>query len=331
MRDLGKYSAKDWLRLRPLVEPVKRVRNDFVQQRFLKTHPAPLDTFLAANAHLKGKNIVSIIGFEQAEVLNFSLKMTGRHLADGKVIVLDNSRRKEARVQIERICQEYGVPYLGLPENPSRHPNRNHGMAMTWVWHNVVKRLRPGIAGFIDHDVIPVKKIEIEPLIAGQPIYGVPNVSQQEWSLWAGFCFYDLDQVGEFPLNFLNDFPRKLDTGGRNWEVLYHRYNHKELKFAEWRLFDVMDEAAGVPRQVEVIDKAWMHIGGTSCRNMYRKNADFYTRMLQAVDAGANWDQLRSEMGGGTAIRPTPVETIAKSGRQRWQKSSFQPITDNHL
>jgi hypothetical protein len=329
MRDLGKYSTKDWLRLRPLVERLKRLRYDFVQRKFLKARPAALDEFLAANGRLKGKNIVSVIGFEQPEVLEFSLKMTARHLADATVIVLDNSRRKEARTQIERVCQTYGAPYLGLPENPTRHPNRSHGMAMTWIWHNVVKPLRPGIAGFIDHDVIPVKKIELKQLLAGQPLYGVPNVSRWAWSLWAGFCFYDFEKVGSLPLNFLNDFPHGVDTGGRNWEILYQRYDHKDLKFAEWRLFDVMDESAGVPRQVEVIDGAWMHIGGTSCRNMYRKNADFYARMLQAIEAGANWDQLRSEMGGGTAIRPTPIETITKSGRQRWQKSSFRPVADN--
>lgn len=324
MPDLGKYSAKDWLRLRPLVEPIKRARNDFVQQKFLKTRPEALAGFLAANKHLTGENIICVIAFQQPEVLNFSLKMTARHVADAKVIVLDNSRGPEARAKIESVCKTYGAPYLGMPENPSRHPNRNHGMSMTWIWHNVVKPLRPGIAGFIDHDVIPVKGIEIKQLLAGQPIYGVPNVSQKGWSLWAGFCFYDFAQVGEFPLNFLNDFSRKLDTGGRNWEVLYHRYDHKKLRFADWRLFDVMDESAGVPRQVEVIDGAWMHIGGTSCRNMYRNNADFYTRMLQAVEAGSNWDQLCSEMGGGKAIRPTPAETITKSRRNRWKKSSFK-------
>lgn len=285
-----------------------------------------MDGFLAANAHLKGKNIIAVIGFEQPELLNFSLKLAARHLPDVTMMILDNSRRKESRAQIERVCQTHGAPYLGLPENPSRHPNRNHGMAMTWIWHNVIKPLQPGIAGFIDHDVIPTKKVELKQLLAGQPLYGVPNVSRFGWSLWAGFCFYDFSQVGAASLNFLNNFPLKLDTGGRNWECLYKNYDPKTLKFAEWRLFDVMDDPAGVPRQVEVIDGTWMHIGGTTCRNMYQKNAGFYTRMLEAIDAGASWDQLRSEMGAA-AIRPTPAETIAKSGRNRWKKSSFNQPT----
>ena len=323
MPDLRKYSTKDWLRLRPLVERGKRLRYDFVLQKFLKNRPEGLEKFLSANAQLKGKNIVCIVGFEQPELLNFSLKLAARHLTDATAIILDNSRRAESRAQIERVCQTHGAPYLGLPENPSRHPNRNHGMAMTWVWHNVVKPLQPGIAGFIDHDVIPTQRVEFKQLLAGQPVYGVPNIGRLGWSLWAGFCFYNFGEVGPVPLNFLNDFPRGLDTGGRNWECLYKNYDRKKLKFADWRLFDVMDDPAGVPRQVEIIDGVWMHIGGTSCRNMYQKNAGFYTRMLEAIDAGATWDQLRGEMGAA-AIRPTPVETITKSGRQRWKKSRIE-------
>ena len=123
-----------------------------------------MEEFLAANARLKGKNIVCVAGFEQPELLNFSLKLAARHLTDATVIILDNSRRKESRAQIESVCRTHGAPYLGLPENPSRHPNRNHGMAMTWIWHNVVKPLQPGIAGFIDHDVIPTKRVEFKEL-----------------------------------------------------------------------------------------------------------------------------------------------------------------------
>ena len=200
MRDLAKYSTGDWLRLRPFVERGKQLRYDFVLQKFLKIKPAGMEEFLAANARLKGKNIVCVIGFEQPELLSFSLKLAARHLTDATVIILDNSRRKESRAQIENVCRTHGAPYLGLPENPSRHPNRNHGMAMTWIWHNVVKPLQPGIAGFIDHDVIPTKRVELKQLLAGQPLYGVPNVSRFGWSLWAGFCFYDFVQVGAVPL-----------------------------------------------------------------------------------------------------------------------------------
>ena len=323
MRSIGEYSLSDWFRVRPIIERVKRTRDDFVQEKFLKVQPPGLKEFLSANEHLRGKNIISIIAFQQAEVLDFTLRMATRHLTDTTVLVLDNSFRKEARVEIEQVCQSRGVPYLGLPKNPSHHPNRCHGMAMTWVWHNVVRPLHPRIAGFIDHDVILTKKVELSRLLAGQPFYGVPNVGRSAWSLWAGFCFYDLDQIGPDPLNFLNDFLRGVDTGGRNWECLYHRYDHKKYKFAEWRLFDVMDEPAGVPRQVEVIDATWMHIGGTTCRDMYRKNAGFYGRLLKAIDAGANWEQMRTESEGAAAIRPTPVETIVKSGRKRWRKFSF--------
>src|SRR5690349_7682569 len=128
MRSFGEYSAREWVRLWPVVERVKRKRDDFVQEKFLKVHPGGLKEFLGSNTHLRGKNIIAIIAFNQAEVLDFCLRMATRHLADATVLVLDNSTRKEARAEIERVCRTRGVAYLGMPENPSNHPNRSHGM-----------------------------------------------------------------------------------------------------------------------------------------------------------------------------------------------------------
>ena len=148
------------------------------------------------------------------------------------------------------------------------------------------------------------------------------NVGRFGWSLRAGFCIYDCLQIRAVPLNFLNNFPLGLDTARRNWECLYSRHDPRTLKFADWRLFDVMDEPDSVPRQLEIIDGLWMHIGGASYHNRYQKNATFSIRILEPIDVGANWDQLRSEMEAA-ATRPPPVEIITKIGRNRRQKPSF--------
>lgn len=285
---------------------------------FLKKRSDTLERFLKENEYLAGKNILQIIAFEQPEVLNFSAKMAARHLADAALLVFDNSRRPEMRAKNEQVCRENGVAYLALPENPARHPNRSHGMAMTWVWHNVVKSLRPAITGFIDHDLIQLEKVALKELLGGQPFYGVPNAGKWGWSLWAGYCFFDFRTVGVFPLNFLNDFSRDLDTGGRNWKYLYSKHEARRLKFAHWELFDVVDPSSATPRPLEIIDGKWLHIAGVSYRDFYRENAGFYAKIGKAIEEGANWPQLQSILGSHNVQRVS-TETIVKNKRRRWR------------
>jgi hypothetical protein len=308
--------------LQPFIHGGKQLRNDFILNLFLRKTPDVLEKFLQENARLRGKNILQIIAFEQPEVLNFSAKMAARHLADATLLVFDNSRRPEMRARNEVVCRENGIAYLALPQNPARHPNRSHGMAMTWVWRNVVKAIQPSITGFIDHDLIQLEKVALADVLGTQPIYGLPNASKWGWSLWAGYCFFDFGAVENLPLNFLNDFSRDLDTGGRNWDHLYSKHEARRLKFARCELFDVKD--AGALRPFEIIDGRWLHIAGVSYREFYRDNAGFYAKVGKAIEAGANWRQLQSILGPEN-IQPVSPETIVKNKRRRWRTITFEP------
>jgi hypothetical protein len=330
MRGLAEYSIEDWVHLRPLTEGGKQLANDLVQKRFLNARLDALAKFLQENQNLRGKNILTIVAFEQPDVLDFSLKMAGRHVVDATVIVFDNSRGGEARREIERICRSRNVPYLGLPPNPTSQENRSHGMAMTWIWHNFVKAIRPAISGFIDHDVIPLQKVELTKHLENQPFYGVPNVGECAWSLWAGFCFYGFVEVGSLSLNFLNDSSRGVDTGGRNWGCLYKAHDYRKFQFADLRIYDVRDDSERVSRQLEIIDESWLHVGGPNLRPKGRRNSNFYARIRSTIDEGADWPQLQAEMGGTDKIRLIPKEDISK--RPRLRKSSFESLTmlQNH-
>lgn len=324
MRSLKDFSAKDWLQLQPLIHRGKQLRNDLMLKLFLNKPSNTLERFLEENERLRGKNILQIIAFEQPEVLNFSARMAARYLADATLLVFDNSRRPEMRSRNEQVCRENGIAYLALPENPARHPNRSHGMAMTWVWHNAVKAIRPSITGFIDHDLIQLEKAALKDVLGGQPFYGLPNVGKWGWSLWAGYCFFDFRIVGALPLNFLNDFSRDLDTGGRNWEYLYSRHEARRLKFAQWELYDVLDPSSGALRPLEIIDGQWLHVAGVSYREFYRENAGFYAKVGKAVEDGANWQQLQSILGSNN-IQRVNTDAIVKNKRRRWRTIGFEP------
>ncbi len=292
MRDLRDYSPGDCLKLIPWVHFLKQLRNDVVQRAYLTLHPRSLEQFLQDAEHMKGRNVGLVVAYEHPWALDWLIRMAARHLADGTLMVFDNSRRQQARIDIERSCRARNVLYLALPPNPTRHPNRSHGVAMTWIFHNVVRALRPRIFGFIDHDLIPMGKIDLSRTLGGQPFYGVPNVSKWGWQLWAGYCLYNFSVVEQLPLNFLNDFYRGLDTGGRNWSCLYKKYDRAQLRFGEMQQIDVIDPLYSTPCPVEVVDASWIHLGGVSYRRSFREMFDFWKRIAKAADEGATLEML---------------------------------------
>ena len=292
MRDLSNFTAKEWLRLLPLQHALKQVRNDVFLAIYKKIRPKALQSFLTETQKLKGKNIALIIAFEQPWALDWLLRMAQRNLIDATVLVFDNSRRAAARIDIERVCRDHGVPYLGLPANPTRHVNRSHGMAMTWVFYNVVRAIQPRMFAFLDHDLIPVKKIALAERLAGQPFFGKVKVKEWGWHLWAGYCMYDFPFVAGLPLNFLYDFSQKLDTGGRNWACLYRQYDRQQLRLAESEFMTVMDAITAEPRSVEVVDHSWFHISAIGYNDGFRSKRQFCERLALGLDQGKSWSDL---------------------------------------
>jgi hypothetical protein len=292
MRDLKDYSTGEWFKLVPLVHFFKQVRNDAVQRAYLALRPKSLKRFLHNAEHMRGGNVGLVVAYEQPWALDWLTRMAARHLVDGTLLVFDNSRRQRARIDIERVCRDRNVPYLALPPNPTRHVNRSHGIAMTWIFHNVVRAIRPRIFGFVDHDLIPMEKIELGETLGDQPFYGVPNVSKWGWQLWAGYCLFDFSVVHHLPLNFLNDFYRGLDTGGRNWSCLYKNYDRAQLRFGAMQQTDVMDPLHSTPRTIQVVDGSWIHLAGAGYSSDFHKMLDFYKRIAKAADEGATLQML---------------------------------------
>jgi hypothetical protein len=292
MRGPRDFSTREWLRLKPLDHFLIQICNDALQEVFRAFRPKGLNRFLQSAGHAVGTNVGLVVAYEQPWTLDWLLRAAGRNLTDGTLLVFDNSRRADSRIQIERICKDRGVPYLALPSSPTRHPNRSHGMAMTWIFHNVVRTLKPRTFSFIDHDLIPMEEIGLGHNLGDQLFYGVPSVSKWGWSLWAGYCSYDFSGVHHLPLNFLNDFSRGLDTGGRNWSTLYKDFDRAGLRLGRRRGRKISDPLDGAARSVEVVDGSWIHLGGASYSTRFRGRLDFYERIAKASDEGATLQTL---------------------------------------
>ena len=299
MRDLKDFSPREWLRLLPLQLAFKQLRNDAWLMLYKRLRPGGLPAFLEKIEPLKGRNIALVIAFEQPWALDWLLRMAKLHLTDTTVLVFDNSRRATARQEIEKVCSNHSAPYLPLPANPTRHVNRSHGMAMTWVFRNVVQAIKPSLFAFIDHDMIPVQKIEFAQRLGRQPFFGFRRSSKgQSWNLWAGYCVYDFSQVANTTLNFLYDFSRGLDTGGRNWKRLYRHHDPASMNFAESRNLEVRDPVTGEQYMAQVIDDCWFHIGGIGYNDNFRAKFDCCKNLAQAFEQGMNWQQIRIDRQG---------------------------------
>lgn len=292
MRNLTEFSGREWRRLKPLDHFMIQVCNDVLQRFFRLWKPESLEPFLRNAEHLRGKDIGLIVAYEQPWALSWLLKAAAGNLGRGTLLVFDNSRRAKMRTEIERVCRDCAVGYLGLPPCPTRHPNRSHGMAMTWIFHNVVRAIGPRTFTFIDHDLIPLGKTRLGDLPANQPFYGLANISKWGWSLWAGYCSYDFPTVDRLPLNFLNDFSRGLDTGGRNWRCLYRHYDRSRFRFGNGQSIEIADPVRDVSHSMGIVDDSWVHLGGISYSGSFQELRSFYEYLAKATGEGAMLREL---------------------------------------
>ena len=293
MRHANEYGLGEWLIGLPLLQGVKRARNVILERTFRSIRSREADKFLTEHAGLAAGSLVISVAFNQPWVIDLLTRMAKRHF-EGTLIVLDNSRKVEARREIARICADRDVPYLGLPFNLERHPCRSNGIAMNWGYYNIVRELRPKTFAFFDHDLIPTAPIDIARLVQSQPVYGVLNHSAWGWNLWAGYCIYDFVSVERFALDFNNDNPRLLDTGGRNWLQIYRYLDRTKIQFADWHREWVRDPADARPRLVYFVDDL-LHVGGAGFgeQRTSRNEPGLFQRLIRSLEDGATLGELR--------------------------------------
>jgi hypothetical protein len=237
---------------------------------------------LSQYSYLKNKNIIVIIAFEQPQVLEWLFLLARKNLSGAQLMVFDNSKRTHLRAEIERVCRRYEIPYLELPKNPTRHVNRSHGMAMTWVYYRVIKKIQPKNFGYIDHDLLPIRPVDInDSLNMKNGFYGLLRKKAGYWNLWAGYAFYAYSTVKDLPMNWLYDFSRLLDTGGRNWNCLYSQVDIQRVEADLAK--EVFNQATVQHHQakIQVIDTNWLHVGGVSYNDNFAIKGEAFTQIVK--------------------------------------------------
>lgn len=294
MKKLTLYSFSDYCRLMPLIAFLKQLRNDLVLAIYRMRTAEGENEFIEKYRHLRDQNILIVVAFEQPKVLSWLFSLAEKNLQDFQLVIFDNSKNIVLREQIKELCHQHQIPYLGLPMYRTRHPNRSHGLAMTWIFHRIIKAIRPAYFGYLDHDMFPVKQIRQNALIpSDQNSYGLLNDAQHYWNLWAGYCFFKFRAVENQPLNFLYDFSRGVDTGGRNWDYLY-RFQNKSLTQFAASVQQPIVLSAGLQADVQLIDDAWVHVGGVSYNNNLQSKEFFYDQMVKELLSGKTIMDLKN-------------------------------------
>jgi hypothetical protein len=237
---ISEYTLADWGRLRPLTHRLKTARYRIIDRRY-RRRPAAVGDAAAVARSIAGRRALFSVAYRDPQAIEWQALLVRHFVPDALYVVVDNSPRDDDAAAIERVATEHGVPYLRTPANPWDKSSRSHGIALNWIWHNVIRPGAPDAFGLLDHDLFPTAPDDPFAPLVRQPVYGVRRDADARWFLWAGFTMMKFAAVRDLELDFGQDWFIGLDTGGGNWRPLYSRLDDKTIEFAPSRFAPYRD------------------------------------------------------------------------------------------
>jgi hypothetical protein len=228
-KSLCEYDLSDWLHLRPLMHRFKTARYRLIDGFYLRRSPRAGDIAAIASA-LRSRRVLVTVAFGDAEAITWQCQLLRRFVPNAVYVIADNTPDDAVAATIAAVATKFGIPYLRLPENPWNQPSRSHGLALNWIWHNLIRRAEPEAFGFLDDDLFPTAHDDPFAPLQSQSFYGVVRTAGPRWFLWAGYCMFRFADVKNKRLDFGQDWFAGLDTGGGNWDVLYRHAEREKLQ-----------------------------------------------------------------------------------------------------
>ena len=291
MKPIGGYGWRDWKRLRPLTHWLKTKRYAAVREAYVRRPARAEDATLGQR--IRGRLLLVTVAHNDADAVEMQTEALARFVPNALFVIADNSTDRNAAAEIAAIAARRAIPLIRLPAQPRRHAaaSRAHGLALNWVWRNIVQPAAPVAFGFIDHDLFPTAPDDPFAFLERQPVYGARRMVGDQWFLWAGFCFFKFDAVADLPLDFGQDWFNGLDTGGGNWNVLYRHLDRTALTFQRTRFEPYQPGADPVHDSIQWCG-AWLHeVGQTRRAGRMREAGEkrqAIKRLLQAAAPGAD-------------------------------------------
>lgn len=222
-KSLVEYSYSDWMRLRPVLHALKTRRYQRITRKYVKRDPIGDGNLTALRSVIQNKKLLVTIAFNDWEMIERQLLAIRKFIPGPLHLIADNSSDEFLSQQIKAACIRLHAPYVRLPRNPWDHrsPSRSHGLALNWVWHQIIRPGEPELFGFLDHDLVPVAPDDPFAILMSLDIAGDKRWAADRWFLWAGYCFFRTAFLRGKDVDFGQDWFLGLDTGGRNWRSIY--------------------------------------------------------------------------------------------------------------
>jgi hypothetical protein len=237
------------------------------------------------------------IAFDDPEAIDMQARLIAKFI-DVIHVIDDMSMDDDLASQTEAAAGRRNVGYVRLPSNPLRRKDqasRTHGLALDWVWRNIIRPGEPDRFGFIDHDVFPTGLDDPFAMLDRQPVYGWLREVGGRWFLPAGFSMFRFDAVKKLPLDFSQDWFNGLDTGGANWSVLFRKLDRSKLVFAPTRFEPYKLAADPIKAPIQWFG-VWLHEVGSTRREGHAELAADKRRVVKAL--------LASRLAGSGDTRP---------------------------
>lgn len=103
------------------------------------------------------------VSFNNPIIIDYQIKLFRKYLQGSFChIVCDNSNMEERAKQIREVCVKNNITYIHC--EPKKIPHGyadSHGIALNWIYYSIVRKRKNNFA-FLDHDIFPIKVLNIE-------------------------------------------------------------------------------------------------------------------------------------------------------------------------
>jgi hypothetical protein len=253
------------------------------EKRFLegyfRTTPDNQPNHLFTDKAEPGTTDIYVPTFNNSWLIEYQIKTLRKFFqAPFNLIVVDNNNwlHPESSEEVLSICQRENVAYLKAPDNLWQKPENfdssmKLGTTLSWLFYNCIKPRNPKYFGFLDHDCFLFEPFDIRPYLDEKGMYGriCKRDNDHPWNLHVTCNFFKTDFVRDVPLDFRVSHKYALDTGGANYDVLYHRFSHENYRLGIRGVFYSGKEGLDINRKdsvqhYEIIDERWYHMAAST-------------------------------------------------------------------
>ena len=188
------------------------------------------------------------VTFNNPKIVEYQIKLIKKNLQGSYChIICDNSNNEGASRKIKEICEKNDITFFRVQIGAPSGYSDSHGRALNWIYKNLIQK-RQNDFGFIDHDIFPIKKFNIEDYLKDNDLFGFIRTANKIWFLWPTFSFFRYSLLKDKKVNFRKYRFLKFfhyngaDSGSGLWTSIYSKYDINKIPKLVWRHVDIINK-----------------------------------------------------------------------------------------